>query len=351
MSGVNNDAIQACLELILQSPPGQQSHIVSDLKGMLAGAVPGTEWMERVRSILLQYTHEQLLHVTIEHEGKQDSAIVCDAAKMGDKYYHPRLSCSFSYDPIHESVSEVSSVPRSTSDTETLRAEVDQQLSKYVLNHYHTGVSCAYLPRLVPQTTSDANAETVTISAMQDKQKEKENNLELWDGANQEQPVQQMPGRVDNCDSQVTSGNDTPPAITSQPCILTLHIVGNKYNLRNFWTGRWRSTYKFDVSTQVFKHADIQVQTHYFENGNVQLQAQHSMELPEFVSTKPESLAKDVIQAIEHHEQVYQAKLFDATDTLREHAFKALRRTLPITRQKIDWSKIVSYKVGSDMAK
>ena len=57
------------------------------------------------------------------------------------------------------------------------------------------------------------------------------------------------------------------------------------------------------------------------------------------------------IQAIEHHEQVYQAKLFDATDTLREHAFKALRRTLPITRQKIDWSKIVSYKVGSDMAK
>ena len=108
---------------------------------------------------------------------------------------------------------------------------------------------------------------------------------------------------------------------------------------------------KFDVSTQVFKHADIQVQTHYFENGNVQLQAQHSMALPEFVSTKPESLAKDVIQAIEHHEQVYQAKLFDATDTLREHAFKALRRTLPITRQKIDWSKIVSYKVGSDMAK
>ena len=132
---------------------------------------------------------------------------------------------------------------------------------------------------------------------------------------------------------------------------LTIHIVGNKYNLRNFWSGRWRSTYVVDPQTCNFIKASIRVQAHYFENGNVQLKAENE-DLPavDVQGNSVDSITKAIVDAIEKHEQKYQSTLFSTTDMLREQAFKALRRTLPITRQKIDWDKAVSYKLGAELA-
>ena len=132
---------------------------------------------------------------------------------------------------------------------------------------------------------------------------------------------------------------------------LTVHIVGNKYNLRNFWSGRWRSTYVIDPNTAKFVSASIRVNAHYFENGNVQLNTENN-DLPvmDVEGGSPETFAKAIVAAIEKHEQDYQTALFATTDMLRDRAFKALRRTLPITRQKIDWDKAVSYKLGAELA-
>ena len=48
-------------------------------------------------------------------------------------------------------------------------------------------------------------------------------------------------------------------------------------------------------------------------------------------------------------EKKYQEELNRSFTTLSEGAFKALRRQLPVTRQKIEWDKVASYRLGQDI--
>jgi capping protein alpha len=52
------------------------------------------------------------------------------------------------------------------------------------------------------------------------------------------------------------------------------------------------------------------------------------------------------VRQIATAEKKYQEDLNKAFASLSEGAFKALRRQLPITRQKIEWEKISGYRVG-----
>ncbi|WVQ71862.1 hypothetical protein IAR50_001404 [Cryptococcus sp. DSM 104548] len=133
--------------------------------------------------------------------------------------------------------------------------------------------------------------------------------------------------------------------------VYTLEVVGNRYNPSNFWTGRWRTRWTVDQAAgQV--NGLINVDVHYYEQGNVQLATNHTASFP--YPTEPngtQSVASQIVTSISKIETLYHLELNDVYAELGDKAFRALRRALPVTRQKMDWDKVTGYTLGADLTK
>lgn len=84
---------------------------------------------------------------------------------------------------------------------------------------------------------------------------------------------------------------------------------------------------------------------HYYEDGNVRLLTNKDIS----ISVGSGASASEIIKKVAAEEKKYQEDLNKAFGSLSEGAFKALRRQLPITRQKIEWEKISGYRLGQDI--
>jgi len=168
--------------------------------------------------------------------------------------------------------------------------------------------------------------------------------LEPWRSATEKKALEYVANFYDNGAGAVycskSGGN----------LVVTFAISSALFNGTNFYNGRWRSvwTATFVPGKAAQVTANIRINVHYYEDGNVQLNTNCNKKDLSVQAAKPESFADAFIQTIQKQEGDLQLQLEQNYEKMNSSTFKALRRALPITATKIVWPKITSYKIGSE---
>eukprot|EP00178_Gracilaria_changii_P013615 TRINITY_DN38446_c0_g1_i1.p1 TRINITY_DN38446_c0_g1~~TRINITY_DN38446_c0_g1_i1.p1 ORF type:complete len:293 (-),score=40.14 TRINITY_DN38446_c0_g1_i1:28-870(-) len=128
---------------------------------------------------------------------------------------------------------------------------------------------------------------------------------------------------------------------------IIIAVSSPRFNPKNYWNGRWRAIWTYNNGNLT---GHIKIQVHYYEEGNVQFTTDSTLTTSCATSGGNDGIAAAALKAIRVEEDKYQQALEASYSTMGETTFKALRRALPITRTKIDWNKIQSYRVGQSMS-
>lgn len=117
-------------------------------------------------------------------------------------------------------------------------------------------------------------------------------------------------------------------------------IYGEKTNLRNFWSGKWFSTWTVSTSGphSAAVSADIKLHAHYFEDGNLQLNNNKVVSEKVINGSSDVDFANNIIAHISASENSIQHGLEAMYANMNEETLKAMRRVMPITKTKMEWN-------------
>ncbi|CAH8565931.1 unnamed protein product [Schistosoma rodhaini] len=282
------DKADICARLVLLAPPCEFNEVLDDIR-CFAG--DDHQIQEKLAASVAQYNKDQMIHVKLPN--CEYPTLITSYADLGNGYFMcPRSQLTFHFDHLKQTVSDVKSFDKSSFDNidcdlESWRRALEDSATVYVNEHFPDGAVEVYA-------------------------------LRSNDGA--------------------------------RSLVMCIESHFSKHQS----TGRWRSEWTFKLvgqkSMEFSVHGVIKVQTHLYEEGNVQLIS--SKEVDFIVSESlPRIFARESIKRIKEADCAYQIAIGENFKTMSDTTFKALRRQLPLTRSKLDWNKIITYQIGSELSR
>ncbi|CAM6083538.1 unnamed protein product [Calypogeia fissa] len=277
---------------LLNAPPEEIQQVAEDVQKVLSDSVL---FDQACREAFPKYNVEQM--ISLELPNGTGQVIVSRFAELDEsRYLDPRTSQVATVDHVKQICKSV----RAASDdelpsvyVEEYRSSVDAELLKYVEDAYPRGSCSVYCTR----------------------------------------------GK----DFQEGHGNIQ----------LTVVISNSSFSPKNYRGGRWRSVWKIDiypVNDTVEMRGKINVDAHYFEEGNVQLNTEFEC-TDSTIFQDPKETGVSIVAAIRHHESEYLSSLDDKYANLSDTTFKDLRRKLPVTRTQFAWDKALQLSLNREAAR
>jgi len=272
-----DEKLKIAHQFILESPPGELNDVFNDLI-VLLDIDDYKEYLPQFVKSFQEYNNANFIPVEIPNQDSK--AIISKFGMIDDEHYlDPRSGNSFAFDHFHQKVDDVQKVEIEENEETALREAVDEEIQKYVKEHFAEGVNAVYYK--------------------DDK--------------------------------------------------MTIIITANKYNPDNFWNGRWRSIYHINTENNEVT-GYIKSNVHYYEDGNVQLEWKKDTS---FTLSKdksdPTAYAKAITKGIDDFERNAEISLKETYNDQANNVLKALRRALPVTKQKMDWNQISYFKLGNEL--
>ena len=113
-------------------------------------------------------------------------------------------------------------------------------------------------------------------------------------------------------------------------------ISAHNINFKNFWSGEWLSTWELDINSNNIK-GNIKANTYYYEEGNIQFNLNTNFD-ENIKGNNNEEIAIAFVKAIEKNENNVQCDLENVYSDFSDKYIKPLRRKLPVTGTKMNWS-------------
>ncbi|PKA58431.1 F-actin-capping protein subunit alpha [Apostasia shenzhenica] len=277
---------------LANAPTGEIQYVAKDVRALIADDhLYGTAAAEAFP--LFNKAHL----VVLEMPNRSGDVIISSFGEIDkDKYLDPRTAQVATVDHVKQICTKVrpaTDEELSSAYVEDFRFAVDSELCKYVVDTYPKGASSVYCTR----------------------------------GKDVDGP-----------------GADFDLAVV---------ISASKTSPQNFCNGSWRSiwTLEFKDDLQsVEVNGKIQVVAHYFEEGNVQLDAKNECR-DSTILQSPDDCAIALTSIICHHEAEYMASLEEAYLHLPDTTFKDLRRKLPVTRTLFPWQNTLQFSLNRDISR